>query len=141
MPDIKEGSNKETVKTKRRMRLSCNSNIVGVANKRTHPIHLIRDEIDSDQVKSVGFSDYIVWAEKLHNLLIWWKVIRLGPTLCYQPKASKSWLIVKEEKLDEAKTLLEGTEVKVIFYPLEGNIWGIGTDELKVEYKERMFSI
>ena len=60
MPDIKEGSNKETVKTKRRMRLSCNSNIVGVANKRTHPIHLIRDEIDSDQVKSVGFSDYIV---------------------------------------------------------------------------------
>ena len=65
----------------------------------------------------------------------------MGPTLCYQPKASKSWLIVKEEKLDEAKTLLEGTEVKVIFYPLEGNIWGIGTDELKVEYKERMFSI
>ena len=44
----------------------------------------------------------------------WWdKIVQFGPYLGYFPKATKSWLVVKPEKLAEATTMFAGTNVNI----------------------------
>jgi hypothetical protein len=50
----------------------------------------------------------------LENLRKWWDTItEFGPHLGYFPKPSKSWLVVKESKLEEAKIVFRGTGVNI----------------------------
>ena len=44
----------------------------------------------------------------------WWEmVVKEGPKYGYYPKAEKSWLVVKEEKLEEAERIFLGTNVNI----------------------------
>ena len=40
---------------------------------------------------------------------------KIGPEYGYLPNASKTWLIVKVERLEEAKHLCQDTEVKISY--------------------------
>ena len=44
----------------------------------------------------------------------WWdNFSQIGPEYGYYPNASNTWLIVKEEKCDEAKEFIQGTGVAI----------------------------
>ena len=44
----------------------------------------------------------------------WWDMLlEKGPSYGYFPKAVKTWLIVKEDKLEEAKHMFKDTGVKI----------------------------
>ena len=56
------------------------------------------------RTKSVAFADDLSGAEILHDLREFWDNVTLyGPLLGYYPKANKSWLVVKEDQLEEAR--------------------------------------
>ena len=62
------------------------------------------------------FADDASAAEKLVGLKNWWNnMTKIGSEHGYLPNASKTWLIVKEERLEEAKQLFQDTEVKISY--------------------------
>ena len=72
---------------------------------------LVRLEI---KAKMVAFADDITGADTIKDLHRWWmKLLEIGPKFGYYPKPSKSYLIVKEEHLEEARNLFEGTSIKI----------------------------
>ncbi|XP_066911589.1 uncharacterized protein [Clytia hemisphaerica] len=98
-------------------------------------LDLLKEDLISAEVKEAAFADDLAGGGKLINLLKWWNEInRIGPSLGYFPKASKSWLIVKEDQLEEAKKLFQGTNIKITSAGRKylGGI--IGTEESKTEY-------
>jgi hypothetical protein len=61
----------------------------------------------------VWFADDGTGAGKLAALRKWWDALLAnGPAYGYFPKPSKTWLIVKEEHLEEARKVFEGTGVQ-----------------------------
>ena len=69
---------------------------------------------DDMHLKHVAYADDIGRGSKLKNLRNWWDRICLyGPMLGYYPKASKSWLVVKPEKEEEARQMFEDTGVQI----------------------------
>ena len=79
----------------------------------------------------IWFADDAGAGGKLNDLVKWWDEInRTGPAYGYFPKASKSWLIVKPEYLDEAKQLFQGKGVNITGEGHERYLGTpIGTDE------------
>ena len=56
--------------------------------------------------KHVWFADDSAAGGKLSELKSWWNSLKeKGPLYGYFPKATKTWLIVKDEYLEEAKTM------------------------------------
>ena len=49
----------------------------------------------------------------MRNVRQWWDKIEFGPYLGYFPKASKSWLVVKAEKLEKTKEMFAGTGANI----------------------------
>ena len=75
---------------------------------------LVLIKADDHALKHVAYADDIGGGSKLVNLRKWWEKIEyFGPLLGYYPKASKSWLVVKEEMLSEAETLFDGTGINI----------------------------
>ena len=67
-----------------------------------------------DAVKQLAYADDIGGGSKLRKLREWWdKIVENGPSLGYYPKASKSWLVVKEDKFQEAAELFKGTGIQI----------------------------
>ena len=65
---------------------------------------------EAGEVKQMAYADDIGGGANLQILREWWKNIEEnGPSFGYHPKASKSWLVVKEEKYDEALRVFDGT--------------------------------
>ena len=63
---------------------------------------------DQSRVKHAGYADDLGGARILESLRIWWdRVIHYGPLLGYYPKATKSWLVVKINKLKLAAALAD----------------------------------
>ena len=57
-----------------------------------------------EELKQVWFADDASAAGKLVGLENWWNnMAKIGPEYGYLPNASKTWPIVKEERLEEAK--------------------------------------
>ena len=55
------------------------------------------------------------------SLRIWWDcVVHCGPLLGYYPKATKSWLVVKVDKLTAAQEMFANTDINVT---LEGRAY------------------
>ena len=77
-------------------------------------VSLGKSDKEEDRTYQVAYADDLAEGGKVLNLRSWWdKLLEKGPPLGYFPKASKSWLIVKEDKLEEAKELFRGTEIKI----------------------------
>ena len=54
-------------------------------------------------------------AGRLQSLKCWWDTINSkGPAYGYHANTSKTWFVVKEEHLEEAKPLLDDTQVNII---------------------------
>ena len=71
-------------------------------------------QVEESEVKQVWFTDDATAGGNLVNLKEWWEhIIQLGPNYGYHPNASKTWLIVKEGHLEEARAIFEGTGVAI----------------------------
>ena len=76
--------------------------------------HLTVIHRDNNETKHSAFADNLAGVKTLRELLKWWNNIgRFGPLLGYYPKASKSWLVVKPELLEEAKVIFAGTDINI----------------------------
>ena len=65
-------------------------------------------------VKSVAFAEDLTAAGKLASLKLWWDQLRLnGPKYGYYSKPAKSYLIVKDHFLNQAKAIFEGSNIKI----------------------------
>lgn len=69
---------------------------------------------DSDERHQVWFADDASANGSLNSLRSWWdKILVKGPLYGYYANPSKTVLIVKKEKMDEAQALFDGTGLKV----------------------------
>ena len=78
--------------------------------------------------KQVWFADDGTGAGTLDDLL------EKGPAYGYFPKPSKTWLIVKVDKLDEAKRIFKDTGVQFTSATLGA---AIGSEEFKESYIQK----
>ena len=96
---------------------------------------LVTLKTDNAEIKHVAYADDIGGGSKLGNVRQWWdKIVQFSPYLGYFPKATKSWLVVKPEKLAEATTMFAGTNVNIT---TEGRKYlggFVGTREGEVKY-------
>ena len=64
--------------------------------------------------QQVWFADDAAAGGSLENLKEWWsRLLKLGPTYGYHPNPAKTWLVVKEEHVDQAETLFGNSGVNV----------------------------
>ena len=78
------------------------------------PLLLFKNSTQADDVKRVAYADDFTGIGALENLRSWWDlVVNHGPNIGYFPKPSKSILIVKENLLEIATNLFEGTGVHI----------------------------
>ena len=60
--------------------------------------------IASEHTKTVAFADDVTAAGDLQSIRKWWnKLSQIAPKYGYFPQPAKSWLIVKKNKIEEAK--------------------------------------
>ena len=70
--------------------------------------------VNNSNTKQAAFADDFCGGGSLVDLRKWWaRIEESGPLFGYFPNASKSWLIVKEDKLEEAMELFAGTNIKI----------------------------
>ena len=71
-------------------------------------------KLSSERTKQVWYADDAAACGELSHLRSWWdQLTEMGPTYGYHPNALKTWLIVKEGKIDDATTAFEGTGVGI----------------------------
>ena len=74
---------------------------------------------ESTEERETAFADDITAAGKIDGLRKWWdELTTISPPFGYFPKPSKSWLIVKPERYDEAVAIFNGTNIQI---SLEGS--------------------
>ena len=108
------------------------------------PLLPLLKSVDKEQqpndigVKHAAYADDLGGAGELQQLKCWWnRVIEYGPLLGYYPNASKSWLIVKEEKMGTATEIFADTKINITTTGRKYLGSFIGTDEgRKVYIKE-----
>ena len=62
----------------------------------------------------VGFPDDVTASGYLEALRRWWDTLmQIGPNYGYYAQPTKSWLIVKENKLEEATWVFVGTNIQI----------------------------
>ena len=89
--------------------------------------------------KQAGFADDLIGAEKLVGLRNYWDNINTyGPLLGYYPKASKSWLVVKENLFADAKRIFDGTEINITTQGRKYLGGFIGTEEARMQYAQSL---
>ncbi len=66
------------------------------------------EAVSTSDTKQAAYADDLVSAGKIQTLRSWWeRLLKIAPKVGYYPKPCKSWLIVKPEKLDHAKQILQ----------------------------------
>ncbi len=69
---------------------------------------------NEEKVRQSAFADDLAGGGTLTQLRRWWDlIISMGKFVGYYAKASKSWLIVKEEHRDNAEKIFEGTGIQI----------------------------
>ena len=72
------------------------------------------ESIKTTGIKHAAYADDLSSGGTLKGLRRWWSVLEsIGPKIGYYPKPTKSWLIVKPEKLNLAKTIFNDTGINV----------------------------
>ena len=75
----------------------------------------------NDNNKVVGFADDVTASGNLEAFRWWDTLMQIGPNYRYYPQFTKSWLIVKQNKLEKPFGYLED---QIFKYPLKVNdIW------------------
>ena len=86
-------------------------------------------------LKQAAFADDLTRAGKLLSLRIWWDIIvDIGRFIGYNAKASKSWLIVKEQYIDLAKLTFKDAGINITSRGKRHLGAVIGSEDFKVEY-------
>ena len=69
---------------------------------------------ESTEERETAFADDITAAGKIDGLRKWLdELTTIGPPFGYFPKPSRSWLIVKPERYDEAVAIFNGTNIQI----------------------------
>jgi len=69
---------------------------------------------DSSVAKQAWFADDAGAGAKLRALRQWWDLlVQVGPSFGYHPNASKTWLVVKPDHLQEARVVFDGSGVQI----------------------------
>ena len=93
----------------------------------------------AEEVKQLAYADDIGGGAKLKTLREWWKNIEEnGPSFGYFPKASKSWLVLKEEKNEEAIQIFEGTGINITTHGRKYLGGFVGTEASSEEYVQEL---
>ena len=80
--------------------------------------------------KQIWYADDAAAGGKLAEIKRWWSSLcEHGPLFGYHPKPSKTWIIAKPGKLEEAKAMFPGLQVTDVGHKYLGSY--IGTDEGK----------
>ena len=67
-----------------------------------------------NSAKQCWYADDATGAGALEDIRKWWdELLTAGPALGYYPNAKKCWLVVKPEKLDDAKDVFAGTGISI----------------------------
>ena len=70
--------------------------------------------LSNENTKQVWCADESAACGDLTHLRSWWdRLAEIGPKYGYQQNALKTWLIVKEDKIDDAITAFKGTGVNI----------------------------
>ena len=86
-------------------------------------------------VKQLAYADDIGGGAKIRTLREWWSNIEEhGPSFGYYPKASKSWLVVKEDKYEEALEVFNNTGINITTQGRKYLGGYVGTKEGAEEY-------
>ena len=96
---------------------------------------MILMQIGDQHNKMVAFADDITAAGTIVALRKWWDdLLSVGPSYGYFSQPSKSWLIVKEKRLPEARERFDETAVQITVKGERHLGAVIGTDENKKDY-------
>ena len=101
------------------------------------PLLDLLKEIPMIEVKLAAFADDLAGGGSLKDLKQWWDAINvIGPLYGYFPKASKSWIIVKEEKYEEATKIFKDCAINITTegHKYLGGI--IGKEDFKASHVE-----
>ena len=91
--------------------------------------------------KQVWFADDATAGGNLAHLKTWWdRISKIGPDYGYYPNSTKTWLIVKDSKLEEATTLFQGTGVSITTEGKRHLGAAIGTNSFVESYVKRKVS-
>ena len=83
--------------------------------------------------KEVWYADDAAAGGKLESLKVWWAALcQTGPMFGYHPKPTKTWVIVKPGKEEEARALFPGLNVTSVGRRYLGSY--IGTEEGKDDF-------
>ena len=97
--------------------------------------------LSNEGIKQAWYANDSAACGSLVHLRSWWDhLAEVGPSYGYHPNASKTWLIVKEDKLEAATTAFEGTGVNIT---LEGKRHlgaALGTRSFVISYVQKMVS-
>ena len=75
---------------------------------------LIKRLAEVEDCSQLWYADDAGAVGKLRALRIWWdKLLEIGPPLGYFPNASKTWLVVKQEYLQDAKDIFGDTKIRI----------------------------
>lgn len=87
---------------------------IGILPLLTIVVLLHADEEALLYLLQVAFADDLTGGGKLRALRMWWdQIVLMGPYIGYFAEPSKSWLIVKEELLEEAERIFEGSGLNI----------------------------
>jgi hypothetical protein len=102
-------------------------------------LSIIKPATEPEKMKHVAYADDLGGGSKLDKLKSWWdKTVQHGPAIGYYPKPSKSWLIVKEDRLERAQEVFKDTGVNIT---TEGKRYlggFVGTDDATTKYMQEL---
>ena len=100
---------------------------------------LLREIKDPDsKVTQAAFADDLAGAGKLQQLLTWWNnIVEYGPLPGYNPQADKSWLVVKEHLLEEARVIFATSNVHITVEGHEYLGGFVGSTDGQMEYARK----
>ena len=71
-------------------------------------------QLEGDGIKQAWYADDATAGGSLKRLKEWWDhIVKLGPDYGYFPNATKTWLIVKEDHMEEAKNQFKDSGVSI----------------------------
>ena len=86
-------------------------------------------------IQNGGFADDVTASGNLEALRRWWDTLmQIVPNYGYYPQPTKSWLIVIENKLEEAVWVFGGTNIQIFTEGKRHLGAVIGTEENKKNY-------